>query len=404
MKQTSAKGIWGVSRNVFVLGWVSLLTDVSSEMIFNVFPLFLSHVLGVGATFIGLIEGLGEATSTLLKLASGWASDRLERRKGLTVAGYALSTVAKPFLLLATSGAAALAIRFFERAGKGVRTSPRDALVADSATEDRIGRSFGFHRALDTAGAISGIAIAAAIVYLIQGWQPLLSMQSFRWLVIVGVVPAALAVVLLVFFVREARANGAAPVGPGQPSKPTGLDRRFKVFLAVMLVFTLGNSADVFLVLQASNIGFSPVHILLMLLPMNLVYAATSYPFGRLSDRVGRKRLIVAAWAVYALTYVGFAQASATWHIAYVLLLFAVYGVYYGASEGVTRAFVADMVPKKRRGTAYGLYHATIGLSLLLASVIAGALWEAVGPAATFYFGAGMAGVAMLAFAVLIKE
>ena len=404
MTQDGEKRVWGVSRNVFFLGWVSFFNDVSSEMIFYMFPLFLSHLLGVGAAFIGLIEGFGDGAATALKLVSGWASDKLERRKGLAVAGYTLSTVTKPFLLLASSGLAALLIRFFERAGKGIRTSPRDALVADSATEDRRGRSFGFHRALDTAGAITGIGIAAAIVYLVQGSNPLLSMASFRWLVIAGVVPAVVAVFVLVFLVHEAKASRRKEERSGQPTSGAPLDRRFKVFLLIMLLFTLGNSADVFLILRASNVGFTPVHILLMLIPLNLVYAATSYPFGRLSDRVGRKKIIIGGWAVYALAYVGFALASPAWHVAYVVLLFAVYGLYYGASEGVTRAFVADTVPKRRWGTAYGLYHGAIGLSTLLASVIAGALWEAVSPAATFYFGAALAAAAMIGFAVFIKE
>jgi len=401
-QQAESKGIWGVSRNVFFLGWVSFLTDTSSEMIFNVFPLFLAHVLGVGATFIGLIEGVAESTATLLKLVSGWASDKLEKRKGLTTVGYAVSTVAKPFLLLASSGGLALLIRFFERCGKGIRSAPRDALVADSATRHRMGRAFGFHRALDTAGALAGIAIAALVVYLVQGWQPLLSLPSFRWLVVIGVIPAVLAVLLLVFFVHEARTTRSKEEVAA--STGAGFDRRFKVFLVVMLLFTLGNSADVFLILRASNIGLTPVHVLLMLIPLTLVYAATSYPFGRLSDRLGRKKIIVGGWGIYALVYLGFALATPAWHVVAILLLFALYGVYYGAAEGVTRAFVADIVPKGRRGTAYGLYHAAIGLSVLLASVIAGALWEAVSPAATFYFGAAMAGAAMLGFALLIKE
>jgi len=399
-----SKRYFGVSRNVFFLGWVSFLTDVSSEMIFNVFPLFLSHVLGVGATFIGVIEGLGDSAATVLKVMSGWASDKLGQRKGLTTFGYVLSTVAKPFLLLATSGAAALVIRFFERAGKGIRTSPRDALVADSTTPETMGRGFGFHRALDTFGAVGGIAIAAAIIYFMQGWEMRLSLPSFEWLVIISIIPAVLAVLVLIFFVHEARASRPERKETGTAAAGGGFDRRFKIFLAIMVLFTLGNSADIFLVLRASDIGLSPLHILLMLIPLTLVYATTSYPFGRLSDRIGRKRVIIAGWGIYVLTYLGFALVSPTWHVIYVILLFAIYGIYYGAAEGVTRAFVADMVPKEKRGTAYGLYHGSIGLSLLLASVTAGVLWEAVDPAATFFFGAAMAGMAMVGFMLFIKE
>jgi MFS family permease len=397
------KRIFGVSSNVFSLGWVSFLTDVSTDMVFNVFPLFLSHVLGMGATFIGLIEGLGDSAATVLKVVSGWASDRLGQRKGLTTYGYVLSTVAKPFLLIATSGAVALVIRFLERSGKGIRTSPRDALIADSTTPGVMGRGFGFHRAMDTAGAVGGIAIAAAIIYLVQGWDTRLSLPSFEWLVIIGVIPAALAVLVLIFFVHEGRASGAKRVEGGNAGGG-GLERRFKIFLVIMVIFTLGNSADIFLVLRASDIGLSPLHILLMLIPLNLVYAATAYPFGRLSDRIGRKRIIIAGWGIYALTYIGFALASPMWHLVYVILLFALYGVYYGAAEGVTRAFVADIVPREKRGTAYGLYHGAIGLSLLLASVTAGLLWEAIDPVATFLFGAAMAGMAMVGFMLFIKE
>jgi len=404
MEQAGEKRFLGVSRNVFFLGWVSFLTDVSSEMIFHMFPLFLSQVLGVGAAFIGLIEGLGDSAATILKLVSGWASDRLGKRKGLTTLGYVLSTVAKPFLLLASSGAVALAIRFFERSGKGIRTSPRDALVADSTTPETMGRGFGFHRALDTFGAVGGIAIAAVIIYLMQGWQTTLSLPSFQWLIIIGVIPAVLAVLVLVFFVHEARASRPNGAEVGVAAAGRGFDRRFKIFLAIMVLFTLGNSADIFLVLRASDIGLSPLHILLMFIPLNLVYAATSYPFGRLSDRIGRKRVIIAGWGIYALTYLGFALVSPTWHLIYVILLFALYGVYYGAAEGVTRAFVADVVPSERRGTAYGLYHGAIGLSLLLASVIAGVLWQTIDPAATFFFGAAMAGAAIAGFVLLIRE
>ncbi|MBE0416035.1 MAG: MFS transporter [Dehalococcoidia bacterium] len=399
----NSKKVWGVSRNVFFLGWVSFLTDVSSEMIFNMFPLFLLK-LGVGPAFIGLIEGLGDSAATILKIVSGWASDKLGQRKGLTTLGYALSTIAKPFLLLinaANAYGAALAIRLIERSGKGIRTAPRDALIADSTSPETMGRGFGFHRALDTFGAVVGIAIAAAIVYFILGSELALTEGTFRWLVIIGVIPAVLSVLLLIFFVHEARVSRPKSEGIGAAAAGRGFDRRFKIFLAIMVLFTLGNPATAFPIMRADDIGLSPFNILLLLILFNLVYASISYRSGILSDRIGRKRIIIFGWGIYALTYLGFALASASWHV---ILLFALYGLYYGAAEGVARAFVADMVPVERRGTAYGFYHGAVGLSLLLASVIAGVLWQTISPAATFFFGAAMAGAAMLGFALLIQE
>ncbi len=403
MEQAGQKGFFGVSRNVFFLGWVSFLTDVSSEMIFNMLPLFLMNVLGVGAAFIGLIEGLGDSAATILKVVSGWASDKLGQRKGLTTLGYVLSTIAKPFLLLAATGGAVLAIRLAERSGKGIRTSPRDALIADSTTPETMGRGFGFHRALDTFGAVVGIAIAAAILYFMLGSEQGLTELTFHWLVIIGVIPAALSVLLLLFFVHEARAPHPKRWKIDVAGAIRGFDRRFKTFLAIMVLFTLGNSVTAFLILRAANIGLSPFNILLLLVLFNLVYASVAYPSGRLSDRIGRKRVIVAGWGVYALTYLGFALAAASWHI---ILLFALYGLYFGMAEGATRAFVADIVPEERRGTAYGLYHGVVGLMLLPASVIAGLLWliNPINPMAPFFFGAAMAATAMVGFALLIRE
>jgi MFS family permease len=399
-RQRERPKVFGVSRNVFFLGWVSFLTDVSSEMIFNLLPLFLFNVLGAGTAVIGVIEGLGESAATMLKIASGWLSDRLGRRKGLTILGYVLSTVAKPFLYIANVWGAVLAVRLADRAGKGVRTSPRDALVADSTSPEEMGRSFGFHRALDSFGAVAGIAGAVAIVFLMQKGEWLLSKDTFQMAVIIGVIPAVLSVLLLIFFVHEHRA-----LRPVREKATTalwrGFDKRFKIFLGIIALFTLGNSANAFLILRAQNLGFSVVHILLMLVLFNLVYASIAYPSGILSDRLGRRRLIILGWAIYAITYLGFALASAAWHV---ILLFALYGLYFGAAEGATRAFVADMVPEETRGTAYGLYHGAVGLALLPASVIAGVLWQVISPAATFYFGAAMAGAAMVGFVVLIRE
>ena len=402
------KKVLGVSRNVFFLGWVSLLTDMSSEMIFNVLPLFLLNVLKVSTPIIGLIEGIAEGTASLFKLVSGWLSDRLGQRKSLTVLGYSLSTLSKPFLYIASSWGVVLAVRFTDRVGKGVRSAPRDALVADSTLDSERGRSFGFHRGMDTAGAVLGIALAALIVYLVEREAFQLTWHAFRALVLSGIGPAVLAVLILLFFVREKKK--AALRKPGEPAAPqaisearakTALDRRFKLFLVMMVLFTLGNSSDAFLILRAQNLNFSVFWVLVLFVVFNVVYALAAMPAGIVSDRLGRKRVIVAGWTIYALSYLGLGLASAKWEV---WLLFALYGLYYGISEGVTRAFVSDLVPEERRGTAYGWYHAAVGISLLPASVIAGLLWQYISPATTFYFGAGMAGVAMLGLLLFIRE
>jgi len=409
MEQDDRIRFLGVSRNVFFLGVVSFLTDVSTEMIFTLVPLFLLNVLRVGTPVIGLIEGVAEGTASLLKVLSGWLSDRLGRRKGLAVFGYSVSTLAKPFLYFATIWGVVAAVRFVDRVGKGIRTSPRDALVADSAPPKEMGKSFGFHRGMDTAGAVVGLAVAAMVVYVVQRGGLELTRDAFQTIVLVGIVPAVLAVLVLLFFVRErgkgADSRGISCADNGQTSSAVqtrkGFDFRFKLFLAVMVVFTLGNSSDAFLILRAQNLDFSVPQILLLFVAFNLVYALSALPAGLVSDRLGRKRVIVVGWSIYALAYLGLAVASVAWHV---WLLFALYGLYYGVAEGVCRAFVCDLVPVERRGTAYGLYHTAVGLSLLPASLIAGWLWHLVGPEAPFFFGAAMAGAAMLGFLVLVRE
>ena len=409
MEQGDRKGLFGFSRNVFFLGVVSFLTDVSSEMIFTLLPLFLLNVLRVGTPVIGLIEGIAEGTASLLKVLSGWLSDRLGRRKGLAVFGYSLSTLVKPFLYFATTWGAAAGVRFVDRVGKGIRTSPRDALVADSAPPEEMGKSFGFHRGMDTLGAVLGLSVAALVVYVVQQGGLELTRDAFQTIVLVGIVPAVLAVLVLLFFVRE-RGKGAGSESPaasfgGPPAEAVnarkGFDLRFKLFLVVVVVFTLGNSSDAFLILRAQDLGFSVPQVLLLFVAFNLVYALVSLPAGLVSDRLGRKGVIVVGWSIYALAYLGLAVASAAWQV---WLLFALYGLYYGVAEGVSRAFVADLVPAERRGTAYGLYHTAVGLSLLPASLIAGWLWHLIGPEAPFFFGAVMAGVAALGFLLLVRE
>ena len=402
---TSGRRIWGLNPNVFFLGIVSLLTDVSSEMIFTLVPLFLSNVLKAPFTVIGLIGGLSESVDAIFRIFSGWISDKVGKRKPLTVLGYSISTIAKPFMYLATSWGAVLGIRFSDRIGKGVRTSSRDALIADSVSAGERGKGFGLHRAMDTFGAVLGLAIAAIIIYLVQGggWQ--LSLETYQWIVLVGVVPAVLAVLVLVIFVHE---KGRKPP-PGSSSHPgsalsrltAGFDTRFKVFLAIMAIFTLGNSSDFFVILRAQNLEVSLIQVVLMLVLLNVIEAAVSLPAGMLSDRLGRKRVITLGWFIYALVYLGFALASSPWQI---WLLFACYGIYYGIVEGVARAFVADLVAEEKRGTAYGLYHGVVGITLLPASLLAGWLWQTISPAAPFYLGAGLALLAMLGMMALIRE
>ncbi|MBA7659684.1 Multidrug resistance protein MdtL [subsurface metagenome] len=374
-------------------------------MIFTLVPLFLCNVLKAPFTVIGLIGGLSESVDAIFRIFSGWISDKVGKRKPLTVLGYSISTIAKPFMYLATSWGAVLGVRFSDRVGKGFRSSSRDALIADSVSAGERGKGFGLHRAMDTLGAVLGLVIAAIIIYLVQGGGLQLSLETYQRIVLVGVVPAVLAVLVLLIFVHEKRRKPA----PGSSSRPgsalsgltAGFDTRFKVFLVIMAIFTLGNSSDFFVILRAQNLEVSLIQVVLMLVLLNVIEATVSLPAGMLSDRLGRKRVITLGWFVYALVYLGFALASEQWQI---WLLFACYGIYYGIVEGVARAFVADLVPEEKRGTAYGLYHGVVGITLLPASLLAGWLWQTFSPAAPFYLGAGLAFVAMLGMMVLIRE
>jgi len=398
-----SKQIFGLNPNVFFLGLVSFLTDVSSEMIFTLLPLFLFNVLGVTTTVIGLIEGVADATASLFRILSGWLSDRLGKRKGLTILGYGLSTAVKPLMYIASTWGMVLGVRFCDRMGKGVRTAPRDALVADSVTSGQRGKAFGLHRAMDTFGAMVGIISAAVVVFLWQGGSLELSRATYQQLVLIGIIPAVIALFIF-FFIKEPERSPAPQSSPpmGRMRKLTfGLDKRFWIFLGIIFLFTLGNSSDAFLILRAQNLGNPVLTILLMLVLFNFVYASLSTPAGILSDKLGRRRIILLGWLIYTLVYLGFAMASVSWQI---WLLFGFYGVYYGLAEGVARAFVADLVPEEKRGTAYGLFHGIVGVTLLPASLVAGYLWQVVNPAAPFFFGAIMAFLAMIGFWVLVKE
>ena len=372
--------------------------------IFSIFSLFLFNVLHTPTTIIGLIEGAAGSIASLVRIFSGWLSDKLRKRKSLTILGYGLSTIAKPFMYVATTWGIAFGVRFADRVGKGIRTAPRDALVADSLTPEQRGKGFGLHRAMDTFGAAMGIISAIVVVYLYQGNDWALTRSTYQQLVFIGVIPAVLALFVF-FFVQEPKRETPSGISPIAKlgGLLSGFDKRFKIFLGIIFLFTLGNSSDAFLVLRAQNLGNPVLYILLMLVLFNLIYASISTPAGMLSDKLGRKRVILFGWLIYTLVYLGFALASpeASWQL---WILFGLYGVYYGLAEGVARAFVADLVPAEKRGTAYGLFHGVVGVTLLPASLIAGWLWQVVNPAAPFLFGSALAFLAMIGLLVLIKE
>jgi MFS family permease len=402
--EAKEKRLLGVVPNVFFLGLVSMLTDVSSEMIFTLVPLFLSNVLGASTTVIGFVGGFTDAVDAVVRIPSGWISDKIGKRKLLAVLGYGFSTLCKPFMYFAADWGTVLSVRFGDRIGKGIRSSPRDALIADSAPASERGRSFGLHRAMDTAGAFLGLALAAVIIYAVEGSSAIsMNQGTFRWLVIYGTIPAVIAVLILGILVKEKKkptAVKAAGVAPTQKAS-VSFDKRFYIFLAIMAIFTLGNSSDFFLILRAQRLDVPLLQVTLMLLLFNATYVAVSYPMGILSDRIGRRKVIIAGWLVYGLTYIGFALATKEWQA---WVLFGIYGIYYGMVEGNAKAFIADLVPAEKRGRAYGLFQGIVGLMILPASVIAGWLWSAISPSSTFYFGGALALLAMLGILTLIRE
>ena len=377
-----------LGRNVLVLAAVSFLTDASSEIIYPLLPIFLTTVLGTSAAAVGAIEGAAETTSALLKLASGWWSDRASRRKPLVVAGYALASLARPLVAVAQSAAQVLAIRLTDRVGKGIRGSPRDALIAESVDPAIRGRAFGFHRAADHAGAVVGPLIAFALLR----WEQL----PLRTVFLFAALPGVLSVIVLVLGVRETPRHtraASATKKAGVPSLDVSLGRAFWTFLASVLLFTLGNSTDAFLILRANQLGVSVALIPILWAALHVVKSAASVPGGALSDRFGRKPLILAGWAVYAAVYIGFGRATETWHA---WALFLAYGTFFGLTEGTQAALIADLVGQARRGTAYGWYYLAVGIGALPASVLFGLIWDRVSPRAAFDVGAGLAFAAAL--------
>lgn len=396
-----------LARNVVALGVVSLLTDASSEMIYPLLPLFLTGTLGASAAAVGAIEGAAESTAALLKLASGWWSDRVRRRKPLVVAGYGIASLVRPLVALAQGAGQVLAIRLADRVGKGIRSSPRDALIADSVVPGERGRAFGFHRAMDHAGAVVGPLVA---FLLLRGGVEL------RTVFALAAIPGALAVLVLVTGVRERRESPGAGGAPPELNMPPATDdavtdgarpaaeplpRRFWAYLAVLLVFTLGNSTDAFLLLRAADLGVPVALVPILWAALHVVKSASSTPGGTLSDRLGRRPLIVGGWLFYGLVYLGFARATAAWQA---WALFGLYGVHFGLVEGAEKALVADLVPAARRGAAFGWYNLALGLAALPASLLFGAVWTRFGAPAAFAMGSALAVVAAAGLMVVTKR
>jgi MFS family permease len=366
-------------KNIFFLGLVSFFNDFASDMIYPLLPLFLTTVLKAGAASIGVIEGVAETTASLLKYFSGYSSDKYRRRKPIFASGYALSNTVRPLMGVAGSWWHVLLLRFSDRIGKGIRTAPRDALMADSAGKGKRGLVFGFQRAMDNAGAIMGPLAAALLLPLLH--------NDLRTLFFLSAIPGVLALILVFFFVREVRPKKSAArlsIRDGL----AGADPNFRYYLVVVLVFTLGNSSDAFLLLRASSAGIPEALIPILWMVLHIVKTVTGIPGGYISDKIGRKKVIISGWVVYAAIYVAFAFVTTSTGI---WILFGLYGIYFGLTEGAERALVADLVGEDRRGTAYGLFNLTVGIGALPSSIIFGIIWQYAGFGYAFIMGAGFA-------------
>jgi MFS family permease len=426
-----------IPRNVVILGIVSLFTDAASEMIYPLIPIFVA-ALGSGPVILGVIEGVAETTASILKLASGIISDKLKKRKLLVLIGYSISTLARPFTSAVSAAWQIVFVRMLDRVGKGIRTAPRDALIASSVPENIRGKSFGFHRAMDHTGAVIGPLLAlTTLMILILGAGMTDTLRTLRWTFALSLIPGVLAVLTIVFFVKEK--IDQTPAGRPFEFSFKRFDRNFLAYLSVVVLFTLGNSSDAFLLFRVEDafhqsgalysfVRTAPVLgdmvarfgdaeaqkrlVDILFLPLvwaffHVIKVAFSTPLGALSDRIGRKRAIQIGWGIYAFVYLSFAlldRLPGSWQIIATFLLFAVYALFYAFSEGAEKAFVADVVEPDARGSAFGMYNFAIGMGALPASIVFGLLYKSFGAAAAFGTGAAIAGLAMLLLGLFVRE
>jgi MFS family permease len=394
-KMNKKNKFFGFGKNVTIAGLVSFFMDLSSEMIYPLVPLFLANVIGVNKSVIGLIEGVAESTASLLKVFSGYFSDRIGNRKWLMAAGYGISTLSRPFIAIATGWHQVMGSRFIDRFGKGIRTAPRDAIIAESTDSAYLGRAFGFHRSMDTMGAVAGPALAYFLLNALS--------NNYRKIFWISMIPGAIAVLLIIFFITEKK-KSAAPCSDRPKLTLKHFDRRFRFFVVIAGIFALGNSSDVFLILRAQQVGISAIMIPVVYLVFNLVYSLSAIPAGMAADRFGKKRIIGAGFMLFAALYWGFAKASrpeAVW------ILFSLYGVFMGLTEGIQKAFLTTIIPADFKATAFGVFNTVVGIATLPASLIAGWLWDKVSPSATFYFGAitaSLSAVLFIGFVSFVKH
>lgn len=366
-------------REVYILGTVSLLTDIASEMVYPLLPLFLTGVLGASTAVVGLLEGIAETTASLFKVIGGRVSDRMAARKPLILLGYGFPALLRPVLALAMAPWQVLTYRFLDRVGKGLRTAPRDALIAEIANQDSYGRAYGLHRAMDSLGATLGPLLAFLLL-------PLLDFRGVFW---ASAIPAIAATLVILFFLREKR--GVAK--PLPPFRLSVFSPQYRWFLLVTGAATLGLSSNAFLILRLSDLGLGAAQSTLVYTGYNLLYTLIAYPLGSLADRVGPRRLVLLGFAVYALVYLGFGLSFAAWHG---ILLFLLYALYSAAFEGSSRAYLAHIIPATEKASAIGLYHTVVGLLLLPASALFGFLWQQFGASTAFFASAAFASLAMI--------